>query len=630
MINAINLPEALKNHYQVINIENSTLSQLNRINILIGPNNSGKSRFLRGLFSNDFTYQSRQFSFSDLYQIANSLLQEVRKEIGTNAIVNDISGSGITNVIETLVNFCTSLKSATLPKSFPLINGFHEYLKKLKEFHGESALVKPNVIASSVIITYFNTPLRKLGSDAEKNLLEITSGIENVEYTKIYVPMLRGLRPLQIKEGKSNGIFDNTVDNYKARTIRDYFSTNEDALREANIFTGQSMYEEACDLLLGSLEERNKIKEFEKFLSVSFFGGSPVSLTPNRKDDSLHLTIGTEDRPIYHLGDGIQNLIVLLYPIFFNSGKTLLCFIEEPELSLHPGMQRLFIDTVMKPEFASIQFFFTTHSNHFLDMVLDHSQISLYNFKRDDSKMQPEYHITNSNNSDIALLDCLGIRNSSVFISNCTIWVEGITDRFYLNKFMEVYQQNLLKEKYEIDRLKEDLHYSFIEYGGANIVHYSFDDEANWEKIKATSISTKIMLVIDEDGTTGNQQSKKYQRIEELRAILKDQLIVLPCREIENTLSKRVLQAVINEREKRSDLDFSKIRESKLLTEYLGKYIQNNIPDLSKEYSAKSGTIADKVSFCKLALNHIQTIDDLTPAGLEVTEKIYTFIKKNN
>jgi hypothetical protein len=85
------------------------------------------------------------------------------------------------------------------------------------------------------------------------------------------------------------------------------------------------------------------------------------------------------------------------------------------------------------------------------------------------------------------------VRNSSIFLSNCTIWIEGICDRLYINKFLEISQEYKLGDRYDIDRLKEDLHFSYIEYGGANIVHYSFDNEKNRKKIKASQISSKII-----------------------------------------------------------------------------------------------------------------------------------------
>jgi AAA domain, putative AbiEii toxin, Type IV TA system len=450
--------------------------------------------------------------------------------------------------------------------------------------------------------------------------------------------MLRGLRPVQLVNGERH-IFGDNIDNYKNRTVVDYFLPGGAAqmdfhkrLSELHIISGLSLYEDIKRMLLGTITERASIRAFEIFLSRTFFDDEPVSLTPNIDKDCLFVTIGIFDRAIYDLGDGIQTIIILLYPIFLYADEDLLCFIEEPELSLHPGMQRLLIDTMMSEQFKKVQFFLTTHSNHFLDMTLDHGQISIYNFKSLISEGEPRYQIENTENKDILLLDGLGVRNSSVFTSNCTIWVEGITDRLYLNKYMEVLQQAALKGQYDAKRLKEDLHFSYIDYGGSNLTHYSFDDEDNWERIKASSISSRLLVVVDEDGINENPNLTKARKIQKLQEHLKDQLIILPCRGIENSLSITVLQAVLRELEGDKDLDLSRVKEADYKDEYLGNFIEEKLPAANKRYreTAGSGTISGKVSFCKKAIAHIKGVEDLSDAGRSVAARILDFIGENN
>jgi predicted ATP-dependent endonuclease of OLD family len=332
------------------------------------------------------------------------------------------------------------------------------------------------------------------------------------------------------------------------------------------------------------------------------------------------------------LGDGVQNLIILLYPIFFHADKSLLCFIEEPEISLHPGMQRLFIDTIMREEFTNVQFFLTTHSNHFLDMTLDHSQISIYNFQRQDTGAATTYSVINTHNDDIKLLDALGVRNSSLFISNCTIWVEGITDRLYLNKYMDLLQRAEFLDSYETKRLKEDLHFSYIEYGGANLVHYAFDDQEQWEKIQALKISSKILLVMDDDGACQDSTSFKHNRIQELKNQLGDRLVVLPCREIENTLSVGVLKSVIQKKEGKAELTFSHFSEESYKDVYLGDFIHEHVAGVKKSYRPHkgTGTISDKVDFCRRAMDEMKTVDDLSTTAKNVAQNILNFIRSQN
>jgi predicted ATP-dependent endonuclease of OLD family len=344
------------------------------------------------------------------------------------------------------------------------------------------------------------------------------------------------------------------------------------------------------------------------------------------------VTINKIDRPIYDLGDGVQNLIILLYPIFFHANQSLLCFIEEPEISLHPGMQRLFIDTIMREEFTNVQFFITTHSNHFLDMTLDHGNISIYNFQRQQAGPATTFSVTNTQNEDIKLLDTLGVRNSSMFISNCTVWVEGVTDRLYLNRYMDLLQQEEFLDNYETKRLKEDLHFSYIEYGGANLVHYAFDDEEQWEKIQALKISSKILLVMDDDGASQDGSSFKHTRIQELKQQLGDRLVVLPCREIENTLSAEVLKSVIQKKEGKVELTFPSFTEESYKNIYLGDFIHQNVTGIKKNYRVDkgTGTISDKVGFCRRALEEIKSVNDLSASAINVGRQILSFIRTQN
>ena len=95
-------------------------------------------------------------------------------------------------------------------------------------------------------------------------------------------------------------------------------------------------------------------------------------------------------------------------------------------------------------EFKNTQVFVTTHSNHLLDLTLDFNNLcSIFSFER---KSDKEFIIKNvTPNKEV--LELLGARSSSVFLSNCVIWVEGITDRLYIRKFLELYQKmNFLRK----------------------------------------------------------------------------------------------------------------------------------------------------------------------------------------
>ena len=75
--------------------------------------------------------------------------------------------------------------------------------------------------------------------------------------------------------------------------------------------------------------------------------------------------------------------------------------------------------------------------------------------------------VANAINVDnVKILDLLGVRNSSVFLSNCVIWTEGVTDRMLLRKLLELFT--------DFSYL-EDRHYSFAEYGGSNLENFDLN-----------------------------------------------------------------------------------------------------------------------------------------------------------
>ena len=296
---------------------------------------------------------------------------------------------------------------------------------------------------------------------------------------------------------------------------------------------------------------------------------------------------------------------------------------------MHPGLQRIFVNTILNNEiFKNHQFFFTTHSNHFLDLTLDYASISIFTFNKKIVETgknldESEFEIRNINRDDFSCLNLLGVKNSSVFLSNCTIWVEGITDRKYLAHYLDLYQSSLGEND---KNFKEDLHYSFVEYSGNNIEHWSFlDDKAP----DVTHICGRLFLIADKDET-----NKKRVRHDKLSEKLEDRFYLLTCLEIENLLSPEVLKKVVSEYEK-CNVDCEGMKQEDYKDAPLGEFIEKIILKGAKQrkgsYSSGSGTITDKVKFCERAISFMKDYEaDLSEEAKSLTKKIFNFIKKSN
>ncbi len=568
---------------------------LSKVNVFIGQNNSGKSRFLRTVYvDEDFEFDLKQADFSKTVGFITRTHHEVRALLDRCGIQD---ADDIFQKIDILKKEISHFKINKVSENIKLINSLGEYYKSKTTIGGwthkqNTGFTKnPNEILNEI---------RKIG-------LEIISFVDNsfskdfdFRFERIYIPILKGLRPIQLN---SSNEFKEQKDNYKLRTLRDYFKNKK--LENNEIFTGLGLYEDTKALLLGNKDGRVKIKNFEEFLSKNFFEGNSITLIPDINNDSLLIGIGDDERPIYEYGDGIQMLIILLYPLFFNKDKNLRVFIEEPENSLHPGLQRLFLETLMKEEFKNFQYFITTHSNHFLDITLDLNNISIYTFnkKKINNSNEFSYHIENTSNDDINILDLIGARNASVFLSNCTIWVEGITDRLYLKKYLEVYQNYLFEQKEINAKFKEDFNFSFIEYGGSNIVHWSFTNELGWDKIQTSRLSSKIFVIADKDSSEENPTSEKATRLLQLKDKLGDRFKIVDGREIENTISEKILieTVMIIEKKNKNNVVYNadEVRIEKFKYQKLGNFIETNFGGIKRKYKADSGTIYCKLEFCK-------------------------------
>ncbi|MCK4795766.1 MAG: AAA family ATPase [Spirochaetes bacterium] len=471
--------------------------------------------------------------------------------------------------------------------------------------------------AATELMEIYKNESEILGENFEEELAK-------PEFKIIYIPILRGLR--LINYSKENDTFQDD-DFYRIRTEKDYNFENSNY--SIKTFTGLTAYEYIKNYLLGDLKKRNLISEYQKYLSENFFDNKPVALIPSGNNGNLTIKIGDEkEQPIYDLGDGIQSIIIITLPLFLFKDENLLVFIEEPEQLLHPGLQRKLIST-FNEKFENNHYFMTTHSNHFLDLTLDFSDISIYGLRKDfedaegEEKM-PTFTIENLSHGGASSLELLGVKNSSVFLSNCTIWVEGITDRLYFRRYLEIYM-NHLKENdadYFIE-FNEDFHYSYVEYSGNNITHWSFlDNEEN--PINVERLCGRLFLIADKD-------KFKDERHDKLKKVLEERFCRLDCVEVENLLTEDVLLKVIEEYERNTlNIDFE---EANYKNEPLGKFIDEQLGGTKKRkgsYKTESGTISDKGNFCKKAIKNINNYNDLSDETKEICKRIYKFIKSNN
>jgi len=630
-----------KLYYWAENLENysadnesayNQVIEIKRLNFFIGKNNAGKSRFLRNLFSSCESISTVPYLKID------------------------------TNIIENITNKKNNI-SAKIYKGNPVrINSKEISLSELNKeidilaytitqyLHYSNKVFLKNLY-DKLLTYYFKNNWGETGLIFSESILGIekTQSYQNdiniISVEKSYIPILRGMRPVTEIENKQP---------YIERAQKDYFSDKE-KYNSSNIITGESLYHELKEHLLGEPEQREIIRKYEEKLSQYFFDNETITLIPKHDQDVVNIKIGSDKQfPISELGDGLQQVIILTYEAFIKKDETHAFFIEEPELHMHAGMVRQLMNFYLNE--TKHYYFFTTHSNHLLDMADESDQVIIQKFVKQPKKNPKDgfdFKIYRCDR-DRDLLASLGVKPSSVYLANCTIWVEGITDRLYITKYMEKYLAELEKsgsEQYKkYRRFMPNYHYTFVEYSGSNLTHWSFSDDyadhLDDKGLSAKAVASEMLLIADGD------IKNKPERVKALQTeFKKENYFILKCKETENTLPKDSIINVAKSKFSRLRAETQKSYDILLIDEIteenyfdhsefgIGKLLDQAIkkPTSTTTKTAFAdgqgvGTIKYKLDFCR---EIIKDFDDhpnwqLTPKAKELCERIFQHIEKCN
>lgn len=444
------------------------------------------------------------------------------------------------------------------------------------------------------------------------------------------------------------------------QVLHDYYFTEE------QIISGEDFFEFLTDSLLGMPDERQNVRDYQEKLSHYFFNNQEVTIIPNRKTNALQIKIGNDEQfPISDLGDGLQQIIILTYKAFLTKQPAFF-LIEEPEMHLHAGYVKQFVKFLLNE--TSHYYMATTHSNYLLDMINEDQRIALYRVDREQNEETTQQYetIIQRCDNDRTILRTLGVSPSSVFLANCTIWVEGITDRLYFVQYLRKYLEKLKTTDEELwkdySRFIDGYHYAFVEYQGSNLDHWDFSiespvsiDSSQNKGLSALLVTSNALVVADSD-----LQGK--HRFNELKEQLGDNMIITLGKETENTLPRELLikrfyqkcpQDAVSTKGNTTKVSYEDEHDSYFNDSYLksdkgvGIYLDNVItemrtnnifPSLEEEQKSftfsdkgEQGTVKGKTDFCHAIVELMQTEDwQLTEPAIELCEAIFQHIKSNN
>ena len=258
--------------------------------------------------------------------------------------------------------------------------------------------------------------------------------------------------------------------------------------------------------------------------------------------------LGEEKKGLVSLsrsGSGLKTIILVLLnllvvPEIEGKPKSKFTFaFEELENNLHPALLRRllqFMESYALKEQATI--FLSTHSSTALDLFGISKNAQIIHVTHDGEAASAT--AISAHFDHLGVISELGAKPSDLLQANGIIWVEGPSDCIYLNKWLDLFTEG---------KLQEGRDYLCAFYGGSLLARTQFTspEDAEKELVNLFRVNPNIVVICDGDRTA--KRSRVKDRVRRIRAeVLKipNALIwVTNARESENYIPGEVLSKAV-------------------------------------------------------------------------------------
>jgi len=515
-------------------LEHVVLAELDKFNVLIGRNNSGKSAIFDALgFLNRSIRNTNLDWDADITEKDTTRSLEMRLLFKTRPKDRD-------EVVNLIAKKCSKERREAMCSS-PLFRQIEYWFKNPSRTRGLLHLRQVKIMAED---NKWATVQKLTGNEAESNpehkivsLCQIaeTAGLLTQNLLDVdTLPRSILLRlPYNCVVAELPSQLDPVIawvlhrlDTYLSKAF--FFSPFRHSSSRLEVKQIDQLTQDGSNLaqILHTInsKDRHQFDKIERFLKDALPDLGTLQTPLNGNETEVVFRPPDKDYfiQLHNMGGGVEQLLMIA-TVLFTTGNESTLFLEEPESHLHPGAQRFLIEQLNHED---RQVFINTHSPTFVN--LSHCR-KLFQVQYDRNRT----NITLVNDADLLneVLYDIGSRNSDVLLSDAVLFVEGTSDKLALQAWSE--RLNMSLEKHNV---------TVIPMGGGD--NASRNLPVRSDVLQGISQKTPVphLFVLDRD-------ERSSAEIDNLQKKLGDHLHIFEKRELENyLLFPRALLAAIKEK----------------------------------------------------------------------------------